>query len=106
MIGKYAQFVFGWSDARNVSFSVINSQVNSTLRQDYETQRNDSNKLLKRASVILGLAVVNRVASAIHASAHARSLHSKKPPRRIWIDITPLSADGRPAPAAALNIRF
>ncbi len=106
MIGKYPQFAFGWSDARDVPFSVINNQVDSTVRQDYETRRNDSNKLLKRASVILGLAVLNRITSAIHASAHARSLHREKPPKRFWIDVTPLSGDGRPAPAAALNIRF
>ena len=106
MIGKYDQFVYGWSDIRDVSFSIINDQVTSSIRLDYENQRNESNKFLKRASVILGLAVVNRIASAIHVSVHARSLNPEKASKRIWIEVTPLDSDGRPAAVAALNIRF
>jgi hypothetical protein len=42
----------------------------------YEVDRNESNKYLKRASVILGPLFINRVFSAIDAArvAHARNL--------------------------------
>ena len=74
MIGKYDQFVFGWRDARDVGFETGNGDVVSGQRIDYENRRNDSNKLLKRASVIIGLTVVNRIASSIHAALRTRSL--------------------------------
>ncbi len=74
MIGKYDQFVFGWSDVRDEGFETGNGDVTSNLRIDYENQRNESNKLLKRASVIVGLTVVNRIASSIHAASRARSV--------------------------------
>ncbi len=73
MIGKYDQFVFGWSDVRDVGFETGNGDVESSRRIDYEDRRNESNKLLKRASVIVGLTVVNRIASSIHAATRARS---------------------------------
>ena len=74
MIGKYNQFVFGWRDVRDVGFETGNGDVVSGQRIDYENRRNDSNKLLKRASVIIGLTVVNRIASSIHAALRTRSL--------------------------------
>ncbi len=74
MIGKYNQFVFGWSDVRDVGFETGNGDVASNQRVDYEDRRNESNKLLKRASVIVGLTVVNRIASSIHAATRARSM--------------------------------
>ena len=73
MIGKYDQFVFGWADVSGVPVTVFNPDVTSDQRIDYENQRNESNKALKRASVVLGLSVLNHVVSAIHASAVARS---------------------------------
>jgi len=93
LIGKYAQFVYGWDDVTS-SFTTDNMSVQSSLRLQYETRRNDSNKYLKRASVITGLAVLNRIASAIHASAYTRSLQKKTDPS-IWIDITPVDVNGR-----------
>ncbi len=74
MIGKYDQFVFGWKDVRGVGFETGNGEVVSSRRIDYENRRNESNKLLKRASVIIGLTVVNRIASSIHAAFRTRSL--------------------------------
>lgn len=74
MIGKYNQFVFGWKDVSDVGFETGNGNVVSSQRIDYENRRNDSNKLLKRASVIIGLTVVNRIASSIHAALRTRSL--------------------------------
>ena len=74
LIGKYDQFVFGWKDVRGVGFETGNGEVVSSRRIDYENRRNESNKLLKRASVIIGLTVVNRIASSIHAAFRTRSL--------------------------------
>ena len=93
LIGKYAQFVYGWDDVTS-AFTTDNMSVQSNLRQQYETRRNDSNKYLKRASVVTGLAVLNRIASAIHASAYTRSLQKQNEPS-IWIDITPVDINGR-----------
>ena len=106
MIGKYDQFVFGWSDVRDASFEVPNSQVQSGVREGYEDQRNESNKLLKRGSVVLGLAVLSRITSAIHASACTRSLNAEASPGRLSVGFSPMDARGRPAPAVALNARF
>ena len=102
LVGKYAQFVYGWSDVTS-TFTTDNMAVQSSLRQQYETRRNDSNKYLKRASVITGLAVLNRIASAIHASAYTRSLQKQEEPS-IWLDITPTDMNGRSS--VELKARF
>ena len=107
MIGKYAQFVFGWDDvAAEYSTDLAVMRALSSRRLDYEGQRNESNKHLKRASVVVGLAVLNRIASAIHASWHARSLEQNGTPHSIWVGLKPLDAHGRPAPQATVNLRF
>lgn len=93
LIGKYAQFVYGWDDV-TTPLTTDNMSVQSSLRVQYETRRNDSNKYLKRASVITGLAVLNHIASAIHASAYTRSLQKQTGPS-IWIDVTPVDINGR-----------
>ena len=93
LIGKYHQFVYGWDDV-TADFSTDNKNVPSSRRLDYETRRNDSNKYLKRASVVTGLAVLNHIASAIHASAYTRTLQKKTGPS-LWIDITPVDSHGR-----------
>ena len=93
LIGKYHQFVYGWDDV-TADFSTDNKTVPSSRRQAYETRRNDSNKYLKRASVVTGLAVLNHIASAIHASAYTRTLQKQTEPR-FWIDITPTDSHGR-----------
>ena len=80
LIGKYDQFVAGWSDltdatGNNVEISDIDSVENyhSDLRIAYEDRRNDSNKLLKRATNVAGIILVNHVFSAIDAARAARS---------------------------------
>ncbi|MDE2997508.1 MAG: hypothetical protein OXU79_00345 [Gemmatimonadota bacterium] len=93
MIGKYDQFVFGWRDVRDVGFRTGNGDVDSNQRVDYEDQRNESNRFLKRASVIIGLTVVNRIASSIHAALRVRSAQ--------------LSISPRPdLPGLAVHVRF
>ena len=80
LIGKYNQFVAGWTDVIDqqgnpVEFSEIDSVENyhSDLRIAYEDRRNDSNKLLKRATNVTGLILVNHALSAIGAARAARS---------------------------------
>lgn len=92
LIGKYDQFVFGWDDV-TVPFTTDLASVQSPLRENYETQRNRSNKYLKRAGVVIGLAVFDRIVSAIHASAYAHGHQANE--QRLWIDITPMDAYGR-----------
>ena len=48
LIGKYAQFVYGWDDVTS-SFTTDNMSVQSSLRLQYETRRNDSNKSTRLA---------------------------------------------------------
>jgi hypothetical protein len=84
LIGKYDQFVSGWEDVRenDTGNLVVSTEVDSAenfqsaTRLSYEVDRNESNKYLKRASVILGPLFINRVFSAIDAArvAHARNL--------------------------------
>ena len=80
LIGKYDQFIAGWTDVNDptgnaVEFSEIDSVENyhSAQRLDYEDRRNESNKLLKRATNVTGLILVNHVLSAISAARAARS---------------------------------
>lgn len=93
LIGKYDQFVFGWDDV-TASFTSDVPTITSPVRIDYENQRNESNKYLKRASVITGLAVLNRLVSAVHASAYVRT-HQSNAEGPVWIDITPIDGYGR-----------
>jgi len=80
LIGKYDQFISGWSDltdgnGNRIEPSVVDSveHYNSDLRLAYETRRKDSNDFLERASTVSGLILFNHVLSAIDASRVARS---------------------------------
>ena len=79
LIGKYDQFIAGWSDLRNVTTGNhvnpkdVDSAKNfdSVIRQDYEDRRDDSNRYLKRAITVSSLALINHVFSAIDAARTA-----------------------------------
>ncbi len=80
LIGKYDQFISGWddvvdADGNRVTASQVDSAENhhSDLRLTYEVDRDNSNKLLKRATNALGLILVNHVISAIDAARVARA---------------------------------
>lgn len=81
LIGKYDQFVPGWTDLIRVNTgnaarpTEVDSVENffSANRLSYEDQRNESNRFLKRASVLTGLLLVNHVFSAIDAARVARA---------------------------------
>lgn len=106
MIGKYDQFVFGWDDTRDIPISTYNPEVSSAQRQSYETQRNESNKNLKRASVISGLAVVTRIASAIHASAVVRRRNTPDDDAGMRLRVESMDEYGRAKPGARVEWRF
>jgi len=81
LVGKYDQFVSGWDDLRFVStgnpvaaYTEIDSveSVQSDLRLNYEEQRDDSNRYLKRATNLSGLILINHALSAIDAARTAR----------------------------------
>ena len=85
LIGKYDQFVSGWSDLTDdngspVQPSAVDSveSFHSAIRFEYEDRRDDSNKYLERASTMAGLILVNHVLSAIDASRVARQTAAGK----------------------------
>ena len=80
LIGKYDQFITGWGDitdraGNQVHYTEVDSAENfhSAIRLEYEDQRDDSNKHLKRAGNVAGLLLVNHVLSAIDAARVARA---------------------------------
>lgn len=85
LIGKYNQFVSGWSDLTDdngspVQPTVVDSveEFHSEIRLAYEDRRDDSNRFLERASTVTGLILVNHVLSAIDASRVARQAAAGK----------------------------
>lgn len=104
MVGKYAQFIYGWSDVSNIPLGADNQSITSAIGKEYETMRNESNKYLKRASVVIGLTVVNHIVSAIHASAYMRSLSPSE--HRIWVSFAPIMPDGQEGISAMLLASF
>jgi len=104
LVGKYAQFIYGWSDVSDQPLSVNNQSINSSIQQQYETMRNESNKHLKRASVVIGLTVVNHVISAIHASAYTRQQLPTE--SRLRFGLAPFTPDGREGVSATLSASF
>ncbi len=85
LIGKYDQFVSGWSDLTDANGSPVQPSAvdsvehfNSDKRLTYEGRRDDSNKWLERASTVSGLILVNHVLSAIDASRVARDTAAGK----------------------------
>jgi len=105
LVGKYKQFIYGWSDLEGEPLGVDNLTIDSALQEQYETMRNDSNKNLKRASVVIGLTVVNHIASAIHASAYTRQLSTTEN-RRVWVGLVPFSSEGGGGVTALLTTSF
>jgi len=88
LMGKYDQFVSGWADVQDVNGNTVQpTQVDSVenylseTRLTYEDRRNDSNVLLKRASSIAGLILVNHAISAIDAARTARAQNEDKSAR-------------------------
>ena len=79
LIGKYDQFIAGWPDITRDGSRVVYTEVDSAenfhsaLRLEYEDQRHESNKYLKRAGNVAGLLLVNHVLSAIDAARVARA---------------------------------
>ena len=88
LLGKYDQFVSGWADVEDANGNTVQpTQVDSVenylseTRLTYEDRRNDSNVLLKRASNIAGLILVNHAISAIDAARTARAKNEEQSAR-------------------------
>lgn len=82
LLGKYDQFVAGWEDLRRgdstgnpVEWTEVDSVENfhSERRLNYEDDRDESNRFLKRASTVSGIILINHVISAIDAARVARA---------------------------------
>ena len=85
LLGKYDQFVAGWDDLKHVrrdgsigndaEYTEVDSVENfhSERRLRYEDDRDESNRFLKRASMVSGFILVNHVISAIDAARVARA---------------------------------
>lgn len=77
MIGKYNQFVYGWTDTDILtSDSTAHPATYSQLRMDYEDMRHDANKMFDRATASLIVVMVNHIVSGFEAALAARS-HNK-----------------------------
>ena len=90
LIGKYYQFGAGWSDLKDLSGNrAVPAQIDSVenyvseRRLDYEKRRDDSNKLLKRASNVAGVIMINHLFSAIDAARMGRQRSRGVDPARL-----------------------
>lgn len=76
--------------------------LNAFLR--YGAQRKDAHRAAIRANNMLGLAIANRIVSALHA---ARSAGQSRPPAHSWrFEVTPGPGDDATAYRAALSTSF
>ncbi len=83
-IGKYHQFACGWDD-----FFDFNNPNDTTLtvsdhRDNYLTQRKDSNTALKSATKFITVVMFNHLFSALHAQLTAKRYDSEKPEKLSW----------------------
>jgi len=72
MIGKYDQFLFGWSDT-----DYDTGDSTSALREEYLSMRNESNSKFDKARNFAIISIANRIISAFDASLSARRLNKK-----------------------------
>lgn len=78
------------------------SDANAFLR--YGAQRKDAHRAAIRANNMLGLAIANRIVSALHA---ARAAGQARPPAHSWrFEVTPAPGDDATAFRAALTTSF
>ena len=107
LIGKYDQFVAGWSDLRDANGNPtqpvqVDSAKNfdSEIRQAYEDRRDDSNRHLKRAINVAGLALINHVISGVDAARMARGgaqdQARREPRTRLRVAMQPASRGSVP----------
>lgn len=102
LIGKYATYTIGWYDFPSAELSNSFSYRNAAFRQ-YATMRGNANSLLKEASTILSLIVLNHalsIADAIWATA----LYNEQVETHLEIKRDPVL--GRLYPKAAVSVKF
>jgi len=83
-IGKYDQFSGGWDDFTD--FNVISDSVVtvSDLRDNYLTQRKESNDALKMATNFATVIMFNHLISAFHAQIAAKNYSSEEANKVSW----------------------
>jgi len=72
MIGKYDQFLYGWSDT-----DYITGDSTSNLRSEYLQMRSESNNKFDTARNFAIVSIANRLISAFDAALSARKLNKK-----------------------------
>lgn len=81
-IGKYDQFSGGWDD---FTYSASDSVVSvSDLRDNYLTQRKESNDALKMATNFATVIMFNHLISAFHAQIAAKNYSSEEANKVSW----------------------
>ncbi|MBU1065072.1 hypothetical protein KJ762_05945 [bacterium] len=83
-IGKYDQFSGGWDDFTD--FNTISDSVISVsdLRDNYLTQRKESNDALKMATNFATVIMFNHLISAFHAQIAAKNYSSEEADKVSW----------------------
>jgi len=83
-IGKYHQFACGWDDFFDVNNPNDTTLTISDNRDDYLTQRKDSNASLKAATKFITVVMFNHLFSALHAQLIAKQYDSEKMEKVSW----------------------
>ncbi len=121
MIGKYIhQFGFGWDDVFQLVGGVITGFLGDDpntpyydnkrefggyagLSLQYMDMRYKSNQMLERSSISIQVAMLNHVASALHASFTVRALKRKA---RAEVGFRSIEYNGRPLAMGGLNFQW
>ncbi|MBN2600631.1 MAG: hypothetical protein JXR87_01415 [Candidatus Marinimicrobia bacterium] len=83
-IGKYDQFAGGWDDFTDFNSSSDSVVFMSDLRDNYLTQRKESNDALKMATNFATVIMFNHLISAFHAQIAAKNYSSEEADKVSW----------------------
>jgi hypothetical protein len=84
-IGKYDKYRAGWDDWE-ATYDPAFDRALSPHRAEYRAMREQSNDLLDRARLALGVALVNRVVSSVDAFRTARGRAQGAPPSSLRLE--------------------
>src|SRR5690606_17335669 len=72
MIGGYQEFISGWDDAMNVSYTADSISGTSARRTEYNRMRKQAQDYSRMQAWFIGGIVINHIASAVDAALTAR----------------------------------
>lgn len=103
MIGKYDQFIYGWTDT---DYSIGDSS--SPLRDNYLNLRNETNSKFDTARNYAIVSIANRILSAFDAALSARRLNKEADRFSSEVKVKARLADynGKKIPKLVLTYRF